>query len=1256
MPHSLSDISALWALFTQACQEKELGEVICVFDALDECEQEGVYILAKSLDQLLENAGLNGSKIQTSIKFLVTTRGYPSILEQFSDADPAMVYLSGDDKTEKDQIQSEISIVLDYQLERLSQKKHFKAERKERIHEALKAKGSQQRTYLWLTLVFQLLESTFKTTTRDWEKLIAKPPTTVNKAYETLLSRVDEDEKEAVRVLLHLIIAARRPLTLCEMNIALNVRDQSDALDEEGLGLSTDEEFKQWLIHTCGFFVTVYDERVYFIHQTAKEFLLRPDSEEGGSNDDWGRSITTRSADAMMAESCIAYLSLRQFSQRAFEDQASDFQKAAVPTSEVDPMPKYRSAMDTLFTNYKLVDYALKFWTRHFRECQYLHESAVVDINDTFFDKYLALFAAKSSSPPPWFSHMLYQYGNLKSREYGHERFRDEIIQTYSLGKAAAYCNHFRLLQYAIYQSALEPRETGHGTGSATNGIPLLHLAIFEDCSTVFLDFLARHVNIDARDDISEQTALSMASSKGYWPVVDTLLNHAADPKLADSYGNSPLSHAVRNFMRAGPPERGELLTVMDRLFSHGADVNSTNVPTNVASTTWDEKLSPLEIAAIALHTDTIMSGNLGDLRSKLEAVVTSRSGDLDPHLSSLTQILLCPDLDVFSEPSFLEAFDNSFIQYLVNHGATGFNMPSQVWGFEWFIAMDGPDDSVPGYYRDGYAWGIAFLLHAGASPRKLGLRDENEDSDASRTEISRLIDDIPAFGGRPATWMLLMKLLGHDPLSLAVRDAFSTEEHRNILQEAVKWPSPFADWAWLLLKHGQEIEGRDKDGHTPLHSACIWGRLHTVSFLLQQGADVDARNDEMQTPLHLARNAQVVQIVCDHGADLNARDHKGHAPLNTMYETGSLEAIKILLKRNANAAARDIEGMTPLHLGCNYSGWNVSYSYDGSDAYEGPDSWDKSNAERAKLLLAERQADIDARDARDRTPLHLACEQDSPELIEALLASKANPEARDAQGRTPLHLVNGYQFEHAQMVKLLLAQVVDIEARDLDGQTPLHKSVRRGQKKVAKLLLAHGANLEAADSMGNTPLHLCNYHTIDILLESGANTEARNSSGNTPVHMACSQPNSDIYVQRLLPYQPCLEARDCSGRTPLHLACQNRQDETVKLLLNHQANVDARDSLGRTPLHQACQVIYPYTVKVLLEHRADIDAKDFAGQTPMELVQKLLENCETIEPDSYEGEQLRTIHDFMSQFGGHVKTVGEQSLQYMEELLDGKE
>lgn len=254
--------------------------------------------------------------------------------------DTHYILLSGDEKSQKEEIQAEINLVLDFKLEELCNKKNLSLERKQSIREALLLKNSEQRTYLWLPLVFEVLERNFKNTESEWKTLINNPPANINLAYEKLLDRVNDDEQGLVRKLLQLVLAAFRPLTLREMNIALHVGDYIDRglTSENDLDLSPDEDFKLWVLQTCGFFFTVYDDKVFFIHQTAKEFLLVPKTQRGPENNtamSWCHTFTDREAHCSVVESCIAYLTLKQFSSGQFKIRADE----AIPKlSEIDPL------------------------------------------------------------------------------------------------------------------------------------------------------------------------------------------------------------------------------------------------------------------------------------------------------------------------------------------------------------------------------------------------------------------------------------------------------------------------------------------------------------------------------------------------------------------------------------------------------------------------------------------------------------------------------------------------------------------------------------------------------------------------------------------------------------------------------------------------------------------------------------------------------------------------------------------------------
>ncbi len=61
------------------------------------------------------------------------------------------------------------------------------------------------------------------------------------------------------------------------------------------------------------------------------------------------------------------------------------------------------------------------------------------------------------------------------------------------------------------------------------------------------------------------------------------------------------------------------------------------------------------------------------------------------------------------------------------------------------------------------------------------------------------------------------------------------------------------ADVASVLLANKAEIDARDDSGATPLYQAASWGRLPVVDLLLRKGADAALANKEGVTPLQAA-------------------------------------------------------------------------------------------------------------------------------------------------------------------------------------------------------------------------------------------------------------------------------------------------------------------------------------------------------------------------------------------------------------------
>jgi ankyrin repeat protein len=101
------------------------------------------------------------------------------------------------------------------------------------------------------------------------------------------------------------------------------------------------------------------------------------------------------------------------------------------------------------------------------------------------------------------------------------------------------------------------------------------------------------------------------------------------------------------------------------------------------------------------------------------------------------------------------------------------------------------------------------------------------------------------------------------------------------------------------------------------LFDASCDGDLRSVRRILKQHPKLArGQNGELQ-PLHVAAGnnlADVVELLLNYGADVNARDHEGRTPLHHAAEL-SLEAADVLILASANPSVVDNGGYTPLTI-----------------------------------------------------------------------------------------------------------------------------------------------------------------------------------------------------------------------------------------------------------------------------------------------------------------------------------------------------
>ncbi|KAH0538836.1 hypothetical protein FGG08_004612 [Glutinoglossum americanum] len=314
----VKSFSELWKTFITAALHQE---TICVLDALDECRD-------ADRKQLIDT--ITGTQI-AGLKFLLTSRPYEHIRREVShrlqDEMPS-IHLQGDHGPTEYAIVKEIQLVVESRIDDTARSFGLLPGERELMREQLNPVPN--RTYLWITLVFDgLMEKNSSITKKDIMDLTKRLPQGVPDAYEKILTK--SGDREGARMLLHLILGAKRALSLLEMSVALafNGPQSWDDVAEESI---REDRVHKTIRELCGLFVTVVDKRVYLLHQTAREFLVRDFSDNkearGGhlsipGNDNaaattfiaqglmtkpWQHSMDLTCSNSVLAETCISCL------------------------------------------------------------------------------------------------------------------------------------------------------------------------------------------------------------------------------------------------------------------------------------------------------------------------------------------------------------------------------------------------------------------------------------------------------------------------------------------------------------------------------------------------------------------------------------------------------------------------------------------------------------------------------------------------------------------------------------------------------------------------------------------------------------------------------------------------------------------------------------------------------------------------------------------------------------------------------------
>jgi hypothetical protein len=242
---------ALWTMFLDLLKDPALPRIYLLVDALDECTRQQI--------QLLKLITGRDMASLSKVKWLVTSRNEPTIKEWLEQGD-RRVHTSLE--LNSYHISHDVTRFIEFKVAELSQMKRYDYQLRCFVETYLQDKANG--TFLWVALVCQELQ---KVSSRRARPVLEKFPAGLEPLYmrmmEQILSQPDAEDVELCSSILRAVMVAVRPLHLSELVFLAELPDY----------IHEDSSSVYDLISRCGSFLTLREEVVSFIHQSANDFL-----------------------------------------------------------------------------------------------------------------------------------------------------------------------------------------------------------------------------------------------------------------------------------------------------------------------------------------------------------------------------------------------------------------------------------------------------------------------------------------------------------------------------------------------------------------------------------------------------------------------------------------------------------------------------------------------------------------------------------------------------------------------------------------------------------------------------------------------------------------------------------------------------------------------------------------------------------------------------------------------------------------------
>ena len=1142
-------VEELWIIFRSLVSTLTYQKVVCIIDAIDQCNV--------PFDATLQEFLAISVSREAKFKVIATSRMSPEGLH----CPPSFSI----------DLDSHKGTSIDMQA---SMKMH--------VHDLLQANEAflgfddhivqelqKARTHQEIALAFEYLKNyTFRSTPCSIRNALQSSCCSPSDICDLIVNQFAELPPWA-RTALCWIVLAFRPLTYNELSVAVAMRETTTSYSEieDDVPRNIARDLKQFF----GGILLANNDEIRFVHLSIKENLLVHLDSSNPSR------LTFDLTHLDLARRCLAYLSFADFENNMLSKPI-----------------KFGSQEYSLPGKSDLLDYAIEFWPEHYRRAkgkEHVKEAALNFIRNgkyserwsqhrpdrqprqervsrpvsalefaaglgladivkmlksqdggnstTFQDKELALDAAVAN-------------GHL---EVAVQLMNDGATSTRALSLAARHGN-VELVQQLIHQREMKGIETdgapnAHGTSHSDRSSPL-RIAALRGHTAVIGALLEAGLSPRSANTFGD-TPFSLAVKGGQLAALKQLLSAHHSVALADSTASSLLHLASR---------RGHLEIVRE-LIKSGADPNAVG----------KDGSTPLLLAAEEGHVVLVkeLTSKFGaDLRAINDA------GSCAVHVAAANGRIriiehLCmhePDLDAKdkrgSQPIHLAA-DGGHLEvtkFLLEKGVDSSTTDGRRFtplhlatrgghlGIVQMLAKD-PKNII----RSGSGLEVKGRVGTGG----LNDRTHNESQDYEALEEN------------------------DDASTSSSSESYDSDEELAKMDEARSYMSDDELFNQYENRSNQS-KSQSENEATPMHSAAKRGYVEIVRELLKADHECNIRSKQALTPLHLAAKEGYVSVVKEllqRNADPNVADGKKSSPLHAASIAGNLAMVKALVSFGAHISRSDDNQVSPLHHAARYGHVDI-----------------------VRLFL-EAGADLEAINASGQTPLHVAVSQRYSEVVAALLAKNANPDTRGRQGWTALHYaVSGKKIETRIMIQILRGSA-DVHASNDGGSTALFLAAESGSEAAVKILLDAGSKANAKNAANSTPIHRAAQEgylaVVKLLMEAGANPLAKKRHGITPLQLALENSHFDVAAQLLEPVDSELPSIDDYEETLYSLARVGYEEGIKKALSYSLRNLERGDpKYNQSPLSHAAENGHERVVQILLDKGAEPNLADKSGRTAL--------------------------------------------------------